>query len=447
MEHQHNYADHEHHFTTTTTGGMISRSYDHEHPITTSVRSSSLVMMPPECHHSTHWSSRTGSSATRGMITAGTVHGHNHDHLEEQSQEQELFKMGSLVVGEATSTAPYGQHVVASWDHQEENSRRQHHFYHKNNSSRWQQNSHKKLKNNYNHDNYNYSRPGTRESLSSSENYNKNNSNYSSDEQDSNPEHDHGSNNKRAISEDLQSIYSSILSGTYRNAVTPPCRNKGSKKGFDYWDPTYVNNYDYYAVLDFEATCEHDHSMKDVEIIEFPTVIIDRRSGRVIDEFRMYSKPVINPVLTNFCKTLTGIRQEQVDTAPKFEIVYEAWREFMKQYPNSLFITCGDWDFESMLPRQLGYEAKHSEYSTWCNIKILFSRFLAKHPPHKINKKRRKLFGMDMMLRIMGLELEGWHHCGLDDSRNIAKIVKEMVVRFGEDVMRPTTVNGVRMIR
>ena len=45
------------------------------------------------------------------------------------------------------------------------------------------------------------------------------------------------------------------------------------------------------------------------EVIEFPTVLLDAASLEVVDEFRVYVRPVRNPVLTPFCTSLTGIEQ------------------------------------------------------------------------------------------------------------------------------------------
>lgn len=46
-----------------------------------------------------------------------------------------------------------------------------------------------------------------------------------------------------------------------------------------------------------------------IEVIEFPTVLLDAASLEVVDEFRVYVRPVRNPTLTRFCTSLTGIEQ------------------------------------------------------------------------------------------------------------------------------------------
>ena len=56
-----------------------------------------------------------------------------------------------------------------------------------------------------------------------------------------------------------------------------------------------------------------------------------------------------------------------------------------------------------------------------------------------------KGFGMKTMLRDLHLELEGRHHSGLDDSKNIAKILKTLALRdpekLGRGLVAPKVLN------
>ena len=70
--------------------------------------------------------------------------------------------------------------------------------------------------------------------------------------------------------------------------------------------------FDCYVVLDFEATCDKPKQMEPQEIIEFPLVLVDAKTLKQVDEFRTYVRPSFHPELTNFCKELTGIQQEQL---------------------------------------------------------------------------------------------------------------------------------------
>ena len=67
--------------------------------------------------------------------------------------------------------------------------------------------------------------------------------------------------------------------------------------------------YNYYCVLDFEATCDDVKRLSNQEIIEFPVVVVDAHTFEVTAEFHKYVRPVWNPVLTKFCTELTGILQ------------------------------------------------------------------------------------------------------------------------------------------
>lgn len=88
------------------------------------------------------------------------------------------------------------------------------------------------------------------------------------------------------------------------------------------------------------------------------------------------------------------------------------------------FLTCGNWDLKTMLPEQLAYIAKvHPEFSPaipppldcYINVKQSF------YNQYKVNKG-----GMKGMLNYMKLGLEGRHHSGIDDCKNIARIVTKM---------------------
>ena len=70
--------------------------------------------------------------------------------------------------------------------------------------------------------------------------------------------------------------------------------------------------FDYLCVLDFEATCQEGKRLANQEVIEFPSVLIDGKTGAVVGTFEQYVAPVCNPTLTEFCSELTGITQSMV---------------------------------------------------------------------------------------------------------------------------------------
>ncbi|OQS03343.1 exonuclease III protein [Thraustotheca clavata] len=178
--------------------------------------------------------------------------------------------------------------------------------------------------------------------------------------------------------------------------------------------------YRYLLVLDFEATCSESMPRNEMEIIEFPIVVIDTQTKEVIDEFHSYVKPVLNGgKLEPFCIELTGIAQDVVDNALPFEQVYTAAQAFAAPYlTNGIFVTCGDWDLKTMLPTQCAHNnlSIPSDYQRWVNIKFAFKAW-----------RGQRVRGMTEMLNALGLPLIGRHHSGIDDTRNIAAIAIQML--------------------
>lgn len=183
-----------------------------------------------------------------------------------------------------------------------------------------------------------------------------------------------------------------------------------------------AQHYDYILVLDFEATCDDKNRSFPNEIIEFPIVALDARTGAIVDEFREYVKPQINPVLTSFCTKLTGIQQETVDSAQNFVPVFNRAQEWCARFLNTsggpaktCFLTCGDWDLKTMLPKQaaLSNVTIPAYMKQWINVKRPFNSFTGRSDNR---------VGMDGMLAALKLPLVGRHHSGLDDARNIAAI-------------------------
>ena len=71
-------------------------------------------------------------------------------------------------------------------------------------------------------------------------------------------------------------------------------------------------DFQYFVVIDFEATCDKDRNPHPQEIIEFPSVIVSSVTGQLESNFQTYVRPTCNQHLSDFCKDLTGIQQFQV---------------------------------------------------------------------------------------------------------------------------------------
>merc|ERR1712039_561068 len=163
------------------------------------------------------------------------------------------------------------------------------------------------------------------------------------------------------------------------------------------------------------------------EIIEFPSVIVTRGVAEPVAEFESFVKPVVHPNLTPFCCELTGIAQQQVDSAEDLATVlakHHAWlRGIVPGEHDCVFVTCGDMDLKRSLPDDPNVPKQVPDcYRKWINIKKAFGAFYSQW-----YKKAKQPKNMLEMLEKLDICMDGRHHSGIADCRNIAKVVQRML--------------------
>ncbi|XP_035224497.1 ERI1 exoribonuclease 3-like [Stegodyphus dumicola] len=184
--------------------------------------------------------------------------------------------------------------------------------------------------------------------------------------------------------------------------------------------------YDYFLVLDFEATCDSPVNAVPQEIIEFPVLKVNAKTFETESEFHSYVRPVINPQLSKFCIELTGITQEIVDNSLVFEDVFQDYQNWLhkegllKPGVKLTCATCGDWDLRFMLPMQCkGLRLPVPDFmKRWINVKVSFAELTDTYPRN-----------MMTMIKYCQLQHEGRLHSGIDDCRNIARVLKNLAER------------------
>lgn len=167
-----------------------------------------------------------------------------------------------------------------------------------------------------------------------------------------------------------------------------------------------------YIILDLEATCWRQKGQFQSEIIEIGAVAVDDKQN-ILGEYCSFVKPHLNPVLSDFCTELTTIQQEDVNDAPAFPEVLEDFLDWILSFGEDYWL--GSWGF---------YD--RSQFKRDCQLHNLSTQWLKKHISlkhqyAKIHALARPI-GMPKALQREQIPLQGTHHRGIDDARNIVQL-------------------------
>ncbi|KAH9842902.1 ribonuclease H-like domain-containing protein [Rhodofomes roseus] len=224
--------------------------------------------------------------------------------------------------------------------------------------------------------------------------------------------------------------------------------------------------YDVFLVLDVEGTCEDRSKAFDYpnEIIEWPVCILrwkDKDNDgfaenlEVVSEFRSFVRPTWRPRLSDFCTQLTGITQEQVDSAPTFTELLDSFREFLeanglidpdtgRRLVRFCWCTDGPHDICDFVVKQCFISKV--PMPAWITGDVLDIRKAvhilldASGKPSTTSDRPGQQYAFPMPRRValtiprqlasLGLApFQGRQHSGIDDTRNIARILAELPKR------------------
>ena len=167
--------------------------------------------------------------------------------------------------------------------------------------------------------------------------------------------------------------------------------------------------------IDLEATCwgrgEKQGRMETIEI----GAVLFRAGHGVIAERQQFVRPVENPILSEFCKSLTGITQEQVDGGLPFPEALAATLELAG--PEPAFCSWGDFD-RRQFEKDCTLHKIDYPFPLHLNLKRLFG-----------HRTGHGLMALDAAVRQCGLSFDGRHHSGIVDARHVAKILDWMMRR------------------
>lgn len=175
---------------------------------------------------------------------------------------------------------------------------------------------------------------------------------------------------------------------------------------------------DQLLICDIECSCWNPRSTKPPnehqEIIEIGLCFFDTHPWKPTTKHQIVVRPTQSSV-SKFCTDLTGWTQEALES--KGILFKDACTTLTSVYNSNRYpwASWGDFDriaFERECKRK---DVKYPFSATHINLKTIFA----------INRKLSKGVGMKKALDVLGLELEGTHHSGIDDAWNIGRILEE----------------------
>jgi len=193
-------------------------------------------------------------------------------------------------------------------------------------------------------------------------------------------------------------------------------------------------------LLDLEGGGNRDGRDGEDEIIEIPVLSMCPVSGRELGRFHRFVRPgywdreaaLMHQRFAPACFNTTS----SAVSFPEAVSAMCSWICSLLKIPapdaltpaQFLFVTCGDWDVKTALPRQcskpmpgtVSPALQQLLFSRWCNLKVVFRKHY-RLPPEEAPT------GMRGMLRRLRMPLVGQHHLGMDDVSNLAKVLYRVI--------------------
>ncbi len=167
-----------------------------------------------------------------------------------------------------------------------------------------------------------------------------------------------------------------------------------------------------FIIYDLEATCwlgRPPHGVN--EIIEIGAYKINE-VGEVLGMFNKFVKPTVNPILSDFCKKLTSIKQQDVDKGKIFPKIIEEFHDWIRLEEDYLLCSWGKFDVQ-LLKNDCELHKLETEWLDYnMNVKGQYHEIKGEH----------KLTGLKNTLKHEGIEFTGIHHRAISDAENLGKI-------------------------
>ena len=168
-----------------------------------------------------------------------------------------------------------------------------------------------------------------------------------------------------------------------------------------------------FIIFDLEATCWEGNTLgREQEIIEIGALRMNA-FGEVGSTFQRFVRPVMHPRLSVYCKRLTGITQDEVDSADTFDRVLGHFHDWYDQDGDILLCSWGAKDHQ-LLEGDMALHRIEDGLPDYIELKEQYYAI----------KDMHKKMGLKRVLDREGFDFEGTHHRALDDATNLSYLFR-----------------------
>lgn len=168
-----------------------------------------------------------------------------------------------------------------------------------------------------------------------------------------------------------------------------------------------------YIVYDLEATCWENPPPDYVqETIEIGAYKINYY-GEIRGKFNRFVKPMAHPVLSPFCRQLTGIEQTDVNRARTFpEVIAEFWDWGRIEEEDYLLCSWGSFDRKMFVADS----RMHRLDTEWAE------RHINLKEQYRLMKRMKSGPGLRRAVEMENILFTGQHHRAISDAENLVKL-------------------------
>lgn len=175
-------------------------------------------------------------------------------------------------------------------------------------------------------------------------------------------------------------------------------------------------------VIDVESTCWEPPEVQPKgefsEIIEIGIAVVNIKTLKLIKNDSIIIRPQSSTV-SKFCTKLTTLTQGYVDQGMTFQAAMAILKRDYESESRTM-VSWGDYDRKMFERNCKDYGCKYPFGTRHLNLKNCFTML------HGLDKEP----GMDTALDYLEMKLDGTHHRGIDDARNIANIFIHTLGKF-----------------